>query len=379
MKRVVLLTGHFPFQKRRPSMLWVSHHLRAAGWHMTHVTVGYSWLSTVFGDVRLTALDSPPHHGIYHHDPQLSSIYSLPSIHPVKTRNTQFNRLLEPAFSLFANHWRRLLRAPLSRADLVICQSGPPVLLGPLLAEQAPQAARIYRVSDDIRLLNAPDILLRAERDHRHFTRISTASPHIAARFADHPNVTIDPIGIPHQDIRVNTADPYPNPVPAPSPSVQEPRYWTSLPSPVWLTRARTGKSTSSAACAKARPRGTTSRGTASRTSTLPSLISPTPTSASPPTAMNRASSIRRPIPIGSCSTVTTGCQPSVQIGSAIRPYPRLSAIIVPKHTIAAKPGPANPKQCQIGRNWPKDCLKTALQSRQRSHQPHPIRRKNCV
>jgi len=209
MKRVVLLTGHFPFQKRRPSMLWVSHHLRAAGWHMTHVTVGYSWLSKVFGDVRLTALDSPPHHGIYHHDPQLTSIYSLPPIHPVKTRNTQFNRLLEPAFSLFTNHWRRLLRAPLSRADIVICESGPPVLLGPLLAEQAPQAARIYRVSDDIRLLNAPDILLRAERDHRHFTRISTASPHIAARFADHPNVTIDPIGIPHQDIKVSSADPY--------------------------------------------------------------------------------------------------------------------------------------------------------------------------
>ena len=69
MRRAVLLTGHFPFQKRRPSMLWVSHHLRAAGWHMTHVTVGYSWLSKTFGDVRLSALDSPPHYGIHHHGP----------------------------------------------------------------------------------------------------------------------------------------------------------------------------------------------------------------------------------------------------------------------------------------------------------------------
>ncbi|WP_425506327.1 hypothetical protein [Sulfitobacter maritimus] len=213
---MVLLTGHFPFQKRRPSMLWVSHHLRAEGWRMTHVTVGYSWLSKVFGDVRLTALDSPPHYGIHHHDPQFTSIYSLPPIHPVKTRSAPLNRLLEPAFKLFTNHWSRLLRVPLSRADLVICESGPPVLLGPLLAEQAPQAARIYRVSDDIRLLNAPDILLRSERDHRPFTRISTASPHIAARFADHANVTIDPIGIPHQDIRVSTDDPYPRPRPGP-------------------------------------------------------------------------------------------------------------------------------------------------------------------
>lgn len=216
MKRAVLLTGHFPFQKRRPSMLWVSHHLRAAGWHITHVTVGYSWLSKIFGDVRLTTLDGPPHHGIHHHGTNLTSIYSLPPIHPVKTKRAPINRLLEPSFGLFTSHWRPLLRAPLACADLVICESAPPVLLGPLLAEQAPQAARIYRVSDDIRLLNAPDILLRAERDHGHFTRISTASPHIAARFADHPNVTIDPIGIPLTEIRVSTPDPYPTPRPGP-------------------------------------------------------------------------------------------------------------------------------------------------------------------
>ena len=216
MKRAVLLTGHFPFQKRRPSMLWVSHHLRGAGWHMTHVTVGYSWLSKVFGDVRLTALDHPPHRGTHHHGPHLTSIYSLPLVHPVKTKSAPLNRWLEPGCRLFTNHWCRRLHTPLAQADLVICESGPPVLLGPLLAEQAPQAARIYRVSDDIRLLNAPDILLRAERDHRPFTRISTASPHIAARFADHPNVTLDPIGIPHADLKVSIADPYPRPHPGP-------------------------------------------------------------------------------------------------------------------------------------------------------------------
>ena len=148
-----------------------------------HVTVGHSWLSKIFGDVRLTAIDNPPDYDIYHHGPDLTSIYCLSLIPPVQTGNKRANRLLGPGFRLFNNHWHPLLRMPLSRADLVICESGPPVLLGPLLAEQAPQAARIYRVSDDIRLLNAPDILLRTERSHRPFTRISTASPHIAARF----------------------------------------------------------------------------------------------------------------------------------------------------------------------------------------------------
>ncbi|MFG6569876.1 hypothetical protein [Sulfitobacter sp. 1A13679] len=81
-----------------------------------------------------------------------------------------------------------------------MCESGSPVLLGPRLAELAPQVVRFYRVLDDICLLNAPDVLLRAERNHHPFTRTSTASPHIGARFAHHPNVTLEPIGIPHAE-----------------------------------------------------------------------------------------------------------------------------------------------------------------------------------
>jgi len=216
MKRAVLITGHFPHQKRRPSMLWVSDHLQAAGWHVTHATVGYSWLSLLFGDVRLRALDTRPPSGKRRHSATLTTIFSVPPVHPVKTRIATLNRLLEAGSAGFIKHWRALLRAPLAKADLVICESGPPVLLGPLLSELAPQAHRIFRVSDDIRLLNAPDVLLRAEAAHHHFTRISTASPHIAARFAGHPNVTIDPVGIPHAKIDVRIADPYRRPAAGP-------------------------------------------------------------------------------------------------------------------------------------------------------------------
>lgn len=211
MKRAVLITGHFPHQKRKASLLWVSDHLQNTGWHVTHATVGYSWLSVLRRDARLLALPSRPVPGVRGVSPTLTALYSVPLIHPFHTKSSLANGVLEPFFDIFVQHWKRRLRAPLALADLVICESGPPVLLAPILARYAPAAHRIYRVNDDIRLLNAALSLVRTEATRMGcFTRISTASPILAKRFAQHPNVTLDPMGIPHSALKETPPNPYP-------------------------------------------------------------------------------------------------------------------------------------------------------------------------
>ena len=210
MKRAVLLTGHFPHQKRKASLLWVSSHLQNTGWHVTHATVGYSWLSSLRRDARLSTLPSPPVRGLQVVSSTLTTLYSTPPIHPFRARLKAANTWLEPFFDYFICHWKHRLRAPLTSADLVICESGPPILLAPVLARYARNAHRIYRVNDDIRLLNAAPSLVRAEATQMaHFTRISTASPVLAKRFAQHPNVTLDPMGIPHEELKETPPNPY--------------------------------------------------------------------------------------------------------------------------------------------------------------------------
>lgn len=209
MKRLVLITGHFPQQKRRTSLLWVTDHLQTQGWHVTYVTVGYSWLSWLKGDKRLTSLGYRPKPGTTRLSPTLDAVYGLSPWHPFKCQNQTLNRLSEQLTALFTRYWARRLRTPLADANLVICESGAPVLLAPLVRRLAPRATLIYRASDDIRLLNAPDVLLRAEAAHHHFHRISTGSPLIAARFKGHPNVTVDPMGVSHAQTRTRRADPY--------------------------------------------------------------------------------------------------------------------------------------------------------------------------
>lgn len=195
MKQVLLLTGHFPHQKRRASMLWIAQMLQEQGWHVTIATIGYSWISRLRRDPRLSALPSAPFVGTRHSATQ-STLFDWSPIHPFSLGNKTANRLLGRSQTLFVNFWEKRLKEPLQQADLVITESGAPVMLGPLLSRYAPQAARIYRVNDDMRLLNAPQYLLDAERElPHHVTRISSASPHLLRRFK-HPNKTLDPMGL---------------------------------------------------------------------------------------------------------------------------------------------------------------------------------------
>ena len=111
---------------------------------------------------------------------------------------------------IFKACWAPVLRYPLRMSDLVICESGAAVMLAPLLSRYASHAPRIYRVNDDIELLNASKSLITSERASlSHFTRISTASPHLAQKFIGHPDVTLDPMGVPTAQLKKVKTTPY--------------------------------------------------------------------------------------------------------------------------------------------------------------------------
>lgn len=197
MKQAVIITGHFPIQKRKSSILWVSQHLQEMGWHVTHVTVGYSWMSYLKPDGRLKALGYKPKRGLRTISKSLTAIYGVSPIHPVKTGYRCIDQVMSASHIGFTQFWRTRLKTSLAEAHLVICESGASVLLAPTVAELAPKAARVYRVNDDIRLLNAPEFLVKAELENaKLFTRISSANQALVKRFK-HFNATIDTMGIP--------------------------------------------------------------------------------------------------------------------------------------------------------------------------------------
>ncbi|MFC6582296.1 hypothetical protein [Sulfitobacter aestuariivivens] len=312
MKRAVLITGHFAHQKRKGSMLWVSDHLQQMGWHVTIVTMGYSWLSRLKGDARLGVFKHLPTRGIDVINPTLSSQFELPLIHPFKTRFEIADTLLAWPFRHFTTFWHKRLQSPLRHADLVICESGPPVLLGPSVAALAPDAARIYRVNDDVRLLNAPQMLIRAETDNLQcFTRISTASPLLAKRFRDHENVTLDPMGIPKTAVEQPMANPFD---PTFKGRVAVCAGTTQLD--VMALQRIAAKQSHWQIHVLGRlksppPRCPTSSGTGNRTLTSHWPTSPMPTSVLRPIWTRRGSLIKRPIQTASCCIDILACRRS--------------------------------------------------------------------
>lgn len=211
-RRAVVLTGHFPDQKRRASIPWLCDHLRADGWHVTMVTVGYSWISRLLGDRRFQTLQSRPHSGITRHDDALTSVFGYAPIHPFSTGSAMADRLVEPVHGLFAVYWRPRLAGHLARANLVVIESGAPILLAGICRQQAPQAALVFKIADDVRVLGLPDLVARAELDHAPlFDRISVASPVLARRFAHLDTVAIDHLGVPKAELDRPMPDPFRN------------------------------------------------------------------------------------------------------------------------------------------------------------------------
>jgi 2-beta-glucuronyltransferase len=197
-KRAVILTGHFAIQKRRANILWLSDELRANGWHVTFITTGYSWVSKLRGDRRFKSLYDRPKTGTFKIDDTLSAVFRYAPLHPFSLRNRMLDRAVSPLHKVFAAYWKRHLQAPLADADLVVIESGPPIMLAPHVAHFAPRARMVYRVSDDVELLGLPAFIRKAELNYAPlFDRISMASKVLAKVFDGHSTVKIDPIGIP--------------------------------------------------------------------------------------------------------------------------------------------------------------------------------------
>lgn len=205
----VIVTGHFYDQKRRGSIHWLTDEFLKNGWKVRFVTVGYSQISKLIGDIRLKALDTSPAKGRRRLSEQLETYFHIPPFHPIDLRLRPLNKLATPIFRLYPRLVSRWLTELVNNADLVVLESGIPLLLAPLVRRSS--AARlIYRVNDDVRAMRSPPILHEAELALAPlFDRISLASPILARRFEGLGQVGIDPMGLNKPIFDAAHPDPY--------------------------------------------------------------------------------------------------------------------------------------------------------------------------
>lgn len=194
-RTAVLFSGHFANQARRGSMHWLADELLKHGWRVRFVTFGFSWVSILTRDVRLRNAERR-RTGLHEVRPGLDGYFQYTPFHPIDLRHRWLNQIAAPAFALFPGFWTQAVQLLTGDADLVVLESGLPLLLAPTVKDNS-EARLVYRVNDDVRILRTPPVVREAELRYAPlFDRISLASPVLARRFEGLGCIGLDPMGL---------------------------------------------------------------------------------------------------------------------------------------------------------------------------------------
>lgn len=209
---VCIFTNHFANSKRRGNIHWIGFELARMGHGVTFLTTGLSWLTYWKSDTRREYLGAGNKNRIEQVAPQLRQIALFAPFHPVNLRRAFANRLLEGLWSLYPHFaLGRSARKLLCEADMVIFESGLPVLLIERARRFSSRAKFVYRVSDDVTSLGCHPIVEKVDRKISHrVDAVSVQSKEYASRYSGARSLRVHPPSIATDLFSERNASPYP-------------------------------------------------------------------------------------------------------------------------------------------------------------------------
>jgi len=183
--KVVLVTGHYWYSKRRAGFHWLADAFQDLGWEAVFLTTTISWLSYLRGDHRTKYPDVwNQRNRLIRVEHNLYSFVWFTPFHPAHLRSFVLNQLSRPIFRLYGALPLGEVAEHVRAADLFIFESTPGLLLFERFKKINPKAKFIYRVSDDLRLLrNHPVVLEAEEKALPFFDLVSVPSMYLWEKF----------------------------------------------------------------------------------------------------------------------------------------------------------------------------------------------------
>ena len=209
-RSAVLLSNHFFDQRRRGGFHWLADELSRREFTVSFATMGFSRLSLLTNDVRLQGMARLLPRGSHMtNNRAVRNIVNWPLAHPINRFFDVGGLAQHAAAALYVRSWIRCIKSSSLDPDLVVFESGLPLLLAGHLRSLFPRAAIVYRVSDDVRVLRLSKRIVDAEARLRGIDRVSVASPRLAERFAGLAPVGVDPMGLERSAFPAHALDPY--------------------------------------------------------------------------------------------------------------------------------------------------------------------------
>jgi len=210
MKRAVLLTGHYWSSRRRAGFHWIADSLIRNGWEVLFFTAPFSWFSILRRDHRTQYPVYSERRKLIQKEKRLWSFVWFTPWHPVDFRFGFLNRLCYDLFDSYGDFSLGEAESFIKKSNLFILESNPVLFLEERLRKLNPEARSVYRVSDDLRLLNPHPVLLDRERRlTATFDLISVPSQYIYDLFDKQPQLKLHTHGVSKELFDIEYLNPY--------------------------------------------------------------------------------------------------------------------------------------------------------------------------
>jgi 2-beta-glucuronyltransferase len=211
MKRIVLITVHHWQSKKRAGFHWLADAYNRNGAEVLFFTCPVSTLSVVSRDERIKCGILAKRNKIIEERKGLFSYAWFTPWHPANLWLNFLNSLSARLFRRYGNFPFGEAESFLRSADMIIIESCAGLMLFSHLKQINPNARFVYRVSDDLRLLNSHPVIIQAEKDYAEkFDLVSVPNSHMLELFdASAVNVKLQLHGINKQVFDLDCENPY--------------------------------------------------------------------------------------------------------------------------------------------------------------------------
>lgn len=211
-QKAVLVTGHYLFSRRRAGFHWLADSLHRRGWEVLFFTAAISRLSRLRGDYRFAYPVLRDANRIRRASDKLWSFVWYTPWHAATVRWRLLERLTAPLFARYGELPIGEAAQFVRRAELVIFESTPGLMLFDQFRRLSLHARTVYRVSDDMDMRKNHPVVLDAERRvAERFDLVSVPSEPLLAKFAHLPTTRLQPHGLPKQAFDRRYGNPYPS------------------------------------------------------------------------------------------------------------------------------------------------------------------------
>lgn len=180
MPKITLVTGHYWNSKRKAGFHWLANAYRNLGYEVLFFSAPISYLLKIKRDYRFKYDLQSEAGRLIEKEKNLFSYVHFTPWHVANFRLNLLNKITEPFLPIYGKYSYKQAEEFIKESEAVIFESSPSLFLFERFRELNKAANFIYRVSDDLRLLNVhPGLIKLEERILRKFDLVSVPSSYI--------------------------------------------------------------------------------------------------------------------------------------------------------------------------------------------------------